>query len=221
MQICVIAKEPRPGFSKTRLTPPCSPTDAAAIAEAALADTLEVVGRTPARRRVVALDGAPGRWLPAGFDVIAQVGGGLGDRLDGAFASCFAARPDDPVVLIGMDTPQVTPSNLTAAGEHLAAGTDAVLGLASDGGYWLIGLRSPVPGAFSGVPMSTSDTGRAQRSQLEQLGCSVELVDTLADVDSFADAVQVAAQQGRGSFTSAVRRVERELAMESRHDTAP
>ena len=77
MQLCVIAKEPRPGFAKTRLTPPCTMTQAAAIAEAALADTLDAVLTTPARRRVLALDGAVGSWLPPGFEVVPQSDGGL------------------------------------------------------------------------------------------------------------------------------------------------
>jgi glycosyltransferase A (GT-A) superfamily protein (DUF2064 family) len=141
MQLCVIAKEPRPGFSKTRLTPPCTPADAASIAAAALADTLDVVRSTPARRRVLALDGSTGDWLPDGFDVIPQAEGGLDARLAAAFASCFATHPDEPVVLIGMDTPQVTADHLLTAGARLNAGADAVLGPATDGGYWLIGLR--------------------------------------------------------------------------------
>ncbi len=58
--LLVIAKEPVPGRVKTRLTPPYTPMEAAAIAEAALADTLHTVLKTPARRRVLVLDGAPG-----------------------------------------------------------------------------------------------------------------------------------------------------------------
>ena len=68
--LLVIAKEPRPGRVKTRLTPPFTPEEAAALAEAALADTLDAVARTPAERRVLVLDGTPGPWLPAGFEVV-------------------------------------------------------------------------------------------------------------------------------------------------------
>ncbi|NEA82606.1 glycosyltransferase, partial [Actinospica acidiphila] len=75
--LLVIAKEPRPGRVKTRLTPPFTPEEAAALAEAALADTLDAVARTPARRRVLVLDGSPGPWLPAGVEVVPQCAGGL------------------------------------------------------------------------------------------------------------------------------------------------
>ena len=103
--LLVIAKEPVPGRVKTRLTPPYTPEQAARIAEAALADTLDAVVSTPADRRILALDGTPGRWLPPGVEVIAQRGGGLDERLANAFADVTR-----PTVLIGMDTPQVTPA---------------------------------------------------------------------------------------------------------------
>jgi len=85
--LVVIAKAPLPGRSKTRLCPPCTPHEAAALAEAALRDTLAAVLAAPVRaRRVLVLDGEPGRWLPAGIEVIAQRGDGLGARLAAAFA---------------------------------------------------------------------------------------------------------------------------------------
>ena len=68
--VLVMAKAPVPGRVKTRLCPPCTPDEAAAITEAALADTLAAVARCGAGRRIIALDGAPGPWLPARFEVI-------------------------------------------------------------------------------------------------------------------------------------------------------
>ena len=137
--LLVIAKEPVPGRVKTRLTPPYTPEQAARIAEAALADTLDAVVSTPAGRRILALDGAPGRWLPPGVEVTAQRGGGLDERLANAFADVTG-----PTVLIGMDTPQVTPAMLAEASRELDRG-DAVFGPAADGGFWLLGLREPDP----------------------------------------------------------------------------
>ena len=67
MNVLVVAKAPLAGFSKTRLCPPCSPQEAADIAEAALADTLIAVASCRADRRVLALEGRPGSWLPSGF----------------------------------------------------------------------------------------------------------------------------------------------------------
>ena len=142
MQLLVIAKEPVPGQVKTRLCPPCTPEQAADIAEAGLADTLATVAATPASRRVIALDGRPGPWLPAGFEVVSQRSGGLGNRLAGAFEDCFHVS-DEPVVLIGMDTPQVRPEQLVSVQALLESTADAVVGLAPDGGCLLYTSPSP------------------------------------------------------------------------------
>src|SRR3954453_11163757 len=82
--LIVIAKAPVPGRVKTRLCPPCTPVQAAALAEASLRDTLAAALRTRADRRVVVLEGAPGPWLPAGFEVIPQRGTGLAERVASA-----------------------------------------------------------------------------------------------------------------------------------------
>ena len=203
MQLVVIAKEPIPGQVKTRLCPPCSPEQAADIAEAGLADTMATLAATPATRRAVALDGSPGPWLPDGFDVISQRGGGLGNRLFGAFEDCFHVS-SDPVVLIGMDTPQVRPAHLLAAQALLETSADAVVGLAPDGGYWLIGLRHLHPGAFTGVPMSADDTGTAQLTRLTECGYEVALTEELRDVDLAEDALAIAALVPGSRFAVAV-----------------
>jgi uncharacterized protein len=148
-----MAKEPVPGRVKTRLVPPCTPRQAAALAEAALADTLHAVLAAPARRRVLVLDGEPGPWLPPGFDVVPQCGGSLDERL----AAAFAAVPG-PALLIGMDTPQLTPALLAVDWEA----ADAWFGPAADGGFWGLGLRRPDGALVRGVPMSTADTGAVQ-----------------------------------------------------------
>src|SRR4051812_32643874 len=107
--LIVIAKAPVAGRVKTRLCPPCTPGEAAALAEAALRDTLDAASRCRAARRVLALDGAPGAWLPPGFDVEPQRGDGLAERLAHAFAGVSG-----PAFLVGMDTPQLTPALLDA-----------------------------------------------------------------------------------------------------------
>lgn len=204
-QVVVIAKEPVPGRAKTRLTPPFSPLQAARLAAAALADTLAAAALVPAVRRVLALEGTPGTWLPQGFDVVAQRGRGLDERLAAAFGQAYAGLPV-PVVLIGMDTPQVTPGMLETAIRPLTAGTaDAVFGPAADGGFWLLGLRRPDPELLLGVPMSTADTGRAQLARLTKAGLRVRHVRTCTDVDDAATARAVAAQVPRSRFAATLR----------------
>ena len=197
--LAVIAKAPAAGRSKTRLCPPLSLEDAAAVAGAALADTLAAMAATPADRRVLVLDGPPGPWLPPGFEVIAQRGGGLDERLANAFAD-IGGR----VLIIGMDTPQVGCEGL-ARGLACLARAPAVLGPAADGGYWAIGLGAPDRSALAGVPMSSGRTLEAQRTRLRGLGLEVAELETLRDVDTYADAVAVAAAAPQTRFARALR----------------
>lgn len=207
VRVVVIAKSPQPGRSKTRLTPPCDPPQAAHLAEASLRDTLDAVAATRCGERVLALAGPPGEWLPAGFRVVGQGEGSLDRRLAHVFSHC-----PGPTLLIGMDTPQVDPWLLEEAIASLEApGIDAVLGHAEDGGYWAIGLRWPDSRAFSGVPMSVAETGVRQEEALRRLGLRIGLLPTLRDIDRIADARAVAAMAPAGAFARALGEVESEL----------
>jgi len=203
--IVVLAKSPVPGRVKTRLCPPCTYREAAVIAAAALTDTLEAVSNTPARARVLALDGEPGPWVPEGFVIVPQLGRGLDERLANAFAAVTG-----PAVLIGMDTPQVSRDRLVEAMKTLSEpDVDAVLGVATDGGWWAIGLRHADPRVFIGVPMSTDHTGADQLTRLRSLGYRTHLLDELQDVDTFPDAVEVARLIPNSRFATAIDSLDR------------
>ncbi|MGI8728475.1 MAG: TIGR04282 family arsenosugar biosynthesis glycosyltransferase [Solirubrobacteraceae bacterium] len=199
----VIAKAPVAGRCKTRLCPPCTPEQAAALAEAALVDTLAAVLATPAARHVLVLDGEPGPWMPAGLDVVPQRGDGLAERLGAAFEDAGA-----PALLVGMDTPQVTPARLSDGLDLLRQGGDAVLGMAPDGGYWAIGLRRADRSVFTGVPMSEADTGERQCERLEVLGLRPQMLPELRDFDEIADARHIAAEVPHGRFAAALAAIE-------------
>jgi len=184
--VIVLAKEPVPGRVKTRLQTEFTPSEAAALARASLVDTLTTVRATPASRRVLALEGDPGPWLPDGFEVVGQRGDGLDERLAAAFEDAYDGTP---MLLVGMDTPQLTPGLL----DFRWSGQDAVLGLTEDGGYWCLGLRVPDRRALIGVPMSTDHTGRDQLRRLRALGLRVLLLPTLRDLDTPYDAASIAA----------------------------
>lgn len=185
--LLVIAKEPRPGRVKTRLTPPFPPEEAAALAEAALADTLAAAALVPADRHVLVLDGRPGPWLPPGFRTVPQAEGELDVRLAAAFAGC-----DGPALLIGMDTPQIAPALLAPALNWRSH--DAWFGPAADGGFWALGLAAPDPALLLGVPMSRADTGAVQHRRLRAAGLRIGALPVLRDVDTAADAREVAEQ---------------------------
>jgi hypothetical protein len=199
VSIIIMAKAPVPGRVKSRLCPPCTPEEAALLAEAALRDTMETACAVPGARTVVSLDGPPGSWLLPGFLVVPQRGEGLAERLAAAFEDVGG-----PAIAIGMDTPQVAPAALARAVRMLKQ-TDAVLGPADDGGYWAIGLERADGRVFRDIPMSTSSTAALQRTRLDELGLRCGPLPVMRDVDTFADAVAVAVEAPGSRFAEAVR----------------
>ena len=201
----MLAKAPVPGRVKTRLTSVFTPVQAAALAESALRDTLSAVVMARAADRTVFLDGAPGDWLPPGLRIVPQRGDGLDERLAAAFDDAWAHRPL-PMLIIGMDTPQLTSHILDACIEALLApDIDAVLGLATDGGWWALGLRRPNPGLLLGVPMSLATTGRDQLQRVQDAGLRVAMLPELTDVDTPQDAEDVAAGAPGTRFAATLR----------------
>lgn len=198
----VIAKTPVSGRVKTRLCPALTPEQACLVAWACLLDTLDVAAAVPASRHVLVLEGEPGDWIPDRFEVIAQRGDGLGDRLAAAFTDAHA----DGALVIAMDTPHVPTSFLVEGLHALADGSDAVMGLATDGGYWVIGLHSGTDfdAVFCGVPMSTSSTGAAQQASLDQLGYRTHHLAQLRDIDTIEDLLDVAAAMSTGRLPALV-----------------
>jgi rSAM/selenodomain-associated transferase 1 len=200
-QILVMAKAPVPGRVKTRLCPPYDPGQAAAIARAALSDTLAAVAEVGTERRVLVLSGcyAP----PGGWSLVPQRGTGLAERLACAFAD--TARPGVASLVVGMDTPHLDPAVLAAAVKALAD-ADAVLGPATDGGFWLLGLREPGHAeALRAVPMSVPDTGARAGAALRGRGLRLAYAPPLRDVDTAADAWAVARAHPHLTFAAAVR----------------
>jgi rSAM/selenodomain-associated transferase 1 len=209
VHLLVMAKAPVAGLVKTRLCPPCTPQEAARIAAAALADTLDAACAAPAERRTLVVDGDYP--APDGWAILRQRGSGLAQRLAHAFAD--AAPAGMPVLLIGMDTPQLTPDQLAAAATVLSVARrrpaiDAVLGPAADGGWWTLGLRDPARATvLREVPMSTSDTGARTVAALRGRGLRVGFLPGLRDVDTIEDALAVAPLCPPGSrFAAAVPR---------------
>ncbi|MBM2615081.1 TIGR04282 family arsenosugar biosynthesis glycosyltransferase [Actinoplanes sp. LDG1-06] len=190
-QILVMAKTPVPGRVKTRLCPPCTPARAARIAAAALADTVDAVTATRADARILVVDGD--QPAPAGWGRAAQRGDDLGERLAHAYTD--TAGPGRAALLIGMDTPQADPWLLAGAlATLLTDGVDAVLGPASDGGWWALGLRDPAHAqVLRDIPTSTATTGALTLAALTGRGLRVAALPTLTDVDTMDDAYAVAA----------------------------
>lgn len=204
--VLIVAKAPVAGLAKTRLAATIGAERAADVAAAALLDTLDAAADAPVAARVVAMTGeldaaarsAELRSRLADFTVIEQRGDGFAARLVNAHADAAAAADGLPVLQLGMDTPQVTAALIAECGRSLC-GADAVLGMALDGGWWVLGLHDPATAeCLLEVPMSQSDTGAVTLDALRHTGLDVQLVQELADVDTIADvdAVQQACPPG-------------------------
>ncbi|MCR3752489.1 TIGR04282 family arsenosugar biosynthesis glycosyltransferase [Lentzea californiensis] len=201
MRFCllIMAKSPVPGQVKTRLCPPLSAGEAADVAAASLLDTISAALDTSGAVPVVALAGVVRREdvrdALAECVVIPQRGASFAERLVHAHADI--ARFRMPVLQIGMDTPQVTPSLL----ESCADFGEAALGFAEDGGWWALGLRDPLRAAvLRDVPMSRADTGALTLEALH--GLEVRTLPVLSDVDTMADARAVALQVPGSRFAA-------------------
>ncbi|HZJ51865.1 MAG TPA: TIGR04282 family arsenosugar biosynthesis glycosyltransferase [Actinomycetota bacterium] len=198
-RLVVLAKAPQPGLSKTRLCPPLSSHEAADLAEIALIATLQAVMSTPGCEPMLVLEGPVGSWTPS-IEVLPQRGITLGERLTAAFDDAHG-----PALVVGMDTPQVTPELLTEGLNHLRRpDLDAVFGPTTDGGYWAVGLKKAHPEAFVDVPMSTPWTGAAQRVSFERLALRCATLPELSDFDHFLDARRVALEMPGSEFARAV-----------------
>jgi uncharacterized protein len=209
--VLVVAKAPEPGRAKTRLAATVGDRVAADIAAAALLDTLDAVAAAPVAARVVAFTGdldaaaraAEIRRRLESFTVIPQRGDDFADRLANAHAD---SADGYPVLQIGMDTPQVTAELLTDCARRLLE-APAVLGLAHDGGWWVLGVGEPTMAeCLRTVPMSQPDTGELTLKALRDNGIDVTRVQRLADIDVVGDVAAVRQACGPASRFARVTR---------------
>ncbi len=184
--LLVVAKRPAPGRTKTRLTPPLSPEQAAALYECFLRDTLDLVRRlsdvAPAIAYLPAEEQAYFEALAPDFELLLQEGDDLGERLDNALTRLLVTGYQH-VAIMNSDGPTLPLACMTGAFDALAGGSDVVLGPCDDGGYYLIGLKQPAPRLLREVRMSTPDVLADTLAIAAEDGLTVELLPTWYDVD--------------------------------------
>jgi hypothetical protein len=189
--LAVMAKAPRPGKVKTRLSPPLTVEQAAALNICFLRDTTRNIAEVAAASEASGLisytpigdeslfDGL----LPDGFALIAQRGDGFGERLLAA-AEDILGIGFGAVCLINSDSPTLPAIALGQAVEALnRPGNRIVLGAASDGGYYLIGLKTPHPEPFSNIPWSTATVYAETISAIAATGIELVELPIWYDVD--------------------------------------
>lgn len=208
--VLVVAKAPVAGLAKTRLIGTLTAQEAAGLAAAALLDTLCCAVSLAHSQVVVALTGtlrdaeraAELEEVLGQCRVVQQRGSTFAERLVAAHAD--AGVFGDPVLQVGMDTPQLTPELLESAFDRLT-GSDAVLGPAEDGGWWALGVNNPADAeVLATVTMSTEHTGRDTLAALLTRGIGVAELPVLTDVDTWDDACRVSAIAPCSRFAAAL-----------------
>lgn len=185
--VCVFAKPPTPGSAKTRLAPLLGEEGAASLASAMLLDVWRIVTNYPGLRPVLATT-EHGPFPIPDPDIWLQGEGDLGARITTILSRALRISP--AVIAIGADTPALTETHLRTA-LHALATHDAVIGRCSDGGFYLLALKTCPPGLLSHLPWSTSVTADAVFERLTQSGLSVSEIGPLFDVDCEEDLVRL------------------------------
>jgi len=190
--LILFARYPEAGQVKTRLIPALGAKGAAQIYQEMAEHTL-AHARLAAQRQGITLQlwftggnqEALQQWLGQDLTYFPQPAGDLGERLTYAVKSAFEAGYRS-VIAIGTDCPALGSALLIKAFEKLAH-YDLVLGPATDGGYYLIGLRGFVPELFQGIPWSTADVLKQTETIADQLGLSRYHLPSLTDIDNPQD----------------------------------
>lgn len=186
-RLVLFTRLPVAGQCKTRLIPALGPDGAAKVHKSLTERTLAALMQGSGRVEVHYTGGdeaAMRGWLGDGPDLVAQADGDLGARLLAAMRG--DAAPFAPVLFFGSDTPDLTADHVQQAMAALAS-HDVVIGPAEDGGYYLIGMRRPMPQLFTDMPWSSPDLMAATMAVLAAQGIAPHLLERLSDCDTPED----------------------------------
>jgi hypothetical protein len=207
--LIVVAKQPSPGQTKTRLTPPLTGEQAAALYECFLRDTLDVMraaARQIALTPIIAYlpEGSEDyfRALAPDFELLLQRGKDLSERLNHA-TTHYLTHGCDQAVIMDSDSPTLPPHNLVEAFTALDD-ADVTLGCCDDGGYYCIGIKQPTPVLFLNVTMSTEHVSRDTLEQAEQARLRTALLPQGYDIDYASDLKRLIAELDQLPGTAAV-----------------
>jgi rSAM/selenodomain-associated transferase 2/rSAM/selenodomain-associated transferase 1 len=198
LSLILFTRLPRPGLAKTRLIPALGADGAADLqrrmTRLAVARAWAFCAAAPGRRLVIAYDGGSENemraWLGP-LDFLPQGEGDLGARMQRAVAGEFT-RGARSVIVIGADCPRLDHAILDSATRALEE-CEVTFGPASDGGYYLVGSRKPMPSIFTDIPWSTGEVLATSLRRAQEAGCKATLLEQLPDVDEPADLVDARA----------------------------
>lgn len=194
--LVIMTKAPIPGEVKTRLCPPLTPDEAATLHGSFVLDEIErsrdaIKDQSLRVHRYLGCAPSPDhaffRVLEArqGVTLIPQIGDDLGARMNHAFDTVFQ-QGYQRAIMVGTDLPDLPPTSYDEALE-LLVDHDLVLGPASDGGYYLIGMKRSIPNIFSNMPWSTDQVAALTIERATALGLSYAFLPPLNDIDCLED----------------------------------
>ena len=191
-QLTIFTRYPEPGLTKTRLIGALGVDGAAALQKELTEKTVQKFDqlvKTSTVEPVIYFEGGDlasmQNWLGHERLYKPQGHGNLGEKLKKAFGDAFSAGAQR-VVTIGCDCPDLNKEHIGRAFDALYL-KDLVLGPATDGGYYLIGMQRPLDGLFEDIPWGTDKVFETTVSLAQQLGLSIEILEELHDVDRPAD----------------------------------
>jgi rSAM/selenodomain-associated transferase 1 len=193
--VVVMAKAPREGFVKTRLTGAYPAREVVRLSECMLRDTVTLAQTLPRVHVAVMCPSGDVEDIESCLPAEVQVVGQRGQGLASALSSVFEHFPPDfrRVVAIDSDSPHLPPARLEAAFDLLEA-HDVVVGPTEDGGYYLVGASAMHPHLFDLAPLGTDGARDALLENARRLGLSVALTEACYDVDLPADLRRLAAE---------------------------
>ncbi|MEM7759435.1 MAG: TIGR04282 family arsenosugar biosynthesis glycosyltransferase [Cyanobacteria bacterium P01_A01_bin.40] len=186
--LIIFSRYPEPGKTKTRMIPALGAPGAAELQRLMTEHTLKTAQQLLSERNLkidVYFSGGSqqlmAEWLGKDLSYIAQALGDLGNKLQAAFEKAFKLG-NQRVVIIGIDCPDIDRTILNQAFNSLQD-HDLVLGVAEDGGYYLIGLNQVQPQLFCNIDWGTERVLNQTRNIAENLNLDVHYLPTLSDVD--------------------------------------
>lgn len=188
--LIIFAKEPKKDKVKTRLQGYLSKTQCVNLYKAFLRDTLDLAEKIACEHKIIAYDshGESPRYLKKiapRYTFYKQKGECLGERMYNAFKFAKSTGASK-IVVIGSDSPALPASSVRKA-FGLLDRADLVLGPSFDGGYYLIGLKSPCVGLFKGITWSSPTVFRDTIKNAQKLKKRVALLDKRYDIDDAKD----------------------------------
>jgi rSAM/selenodomain-associated transferase 1 len=193
--LVIMAKAPRPGNVKTRLTPSLPLQAVTKFYRCLLEDTLALAQSLGGVEIAIMCPNSDvselAEFAGSGVCVVAQNGDGLAAGLTSVF-SHFARHHPRRMIAFNSDSPHLPDSVLEKAFETLAV-RDVVVGPTYDGGYYLVGANASYPTLFTDDGMGTGNALERLLSRARDLDLSVGFLDLFYDIDVAEDLVQLAA----------------------------